>query len=78
MNRSGHRARTQFAEVSDWFNARNCHDPFAFESICEVLGIDPNSLRRGLQRLRHQAKPGPQDEMNGTLHNRRIRRRVGG
>lgn len=58
MNRTGRSAVLQFREVNDWFNARNCHDLFAFESICEVFGIDPGWLRSGLRALRAEGKAG--------------------
>jgi hypothetical protein len=28
-----------------WFQSRSQSEPFAFESICDVLGIDPGYLR---------------------------------
>jgi|HubBroStandDraft_4_1064222.scaffolds.fasta_scaffold51562_2 hypothetical protein len=58
MNRTGRSAVVQFREVNGWFNARNCHDLFAFESICEVFGIDPGWLRSGLRALRAEGNAG--------------------
>jgi hypothetical protein len=55
MNRTGRSAELRFREVNDWFSARNCHDLFAFESICEIFGIDPGWLRSGLRALRAEA-----------------------
>jgi len=57
-NRTNRRALVQFREVSDWFNARNCHDLFAFETICDFFGIDPGSLRRGLRIASSDGKTG--------------------
>ncbi len=57
-NRTSRRALIQFREVNDWFNARNCHDLFAFETICEFFGIDPGSLRRALRVACSDGKTG--------------------
>jgi len=57
VNCTGRHARARFREVNDWFNARNCHDLFAFESICEVFGIDPPSVRRALRRMGAYGRP---------------------
>jgi hypothetical protein len=53
MNRSDREALLEFREVNNWFNARNSHDLFAFETICDVLSINPGWMRRCLQALRH-------------------------
>jgi hypothetical protein len=53
MNRSDHEALLELREVNNWFNARNSRDLFAFETICDVLGINPVWMRRCLQALRH-------------------------
>ena len=37
-----------FGEAEDWFLEENGDWPFAFENICDVLGIDPHYLRQGL------------------------------
>jgi hypothetical protein len=52
MNRRNREVSLEFREVSDWFAAGNCEGVFAFEHICEVLGIDAGWVRRSLQRLR--------------------------
>ncbi len=43
--------RREFAELNHWFKARNQVGPFAFESICEALAVDPEDLRRSLDSL---------------------------
>lgn len=35
-----------------WLKNRNCSSPFAFESICDQLGLDSGYIRRGLQIAR--------------------------
>jgi hypothetical protein len=60
MNQTSRNAAAEFLEVTKWFNARNQRDLFAFESICEVLGIDPAALRRRLRTLRAGRTGGTQ------------------
>ncbi|HEY9159193.1 hypothetical protein [Candidatus Binatus sp.] len=44
--------REQFAEVQRWFHAEaGIHSPFSFEYVCDVLGIEPTSLRERLGLL---------------------------
>lgn len=44
--------RAQFDEVQRWFHAAaGIHSPFCFEYVCEVLGIEPVSLRSRLELL---------------------------
>jgi hypothetical protein len=50
----GRRGRRLFAEAEEWFAAEDDGWPFAFTSICQALGFDPEYLRRGLARWRDQ------------------------
>jgi hypothetical protein len=44
--------REQFEEVSAWFESREAaRTPFSFESVCDVLGIEPSTLRKQLKTL---------------------------
>jgi hypothetical protein len=44
--------RKQFDEVQRWFHAeRGIHSPFSFENVCDVLGIEPVSLRARLELM---------------------------
>src|SRR6202795_3232243 len=44
--------REQFDEVQRWFHAEaGIHSPFSFEYVCDVLGIEPASLRSRLGLL---------------------------
>jgi hypothetical protein len=44
--------REQFDEVQRWFHAEaGIHIPFSFEYVCDVLGIEPTSLRAQLGSL---------------------------
>jgi len=41
--------REQFEEVQHWFNSEaGCRSPFSFEYVCDVLTIEPETLRRRL------------------------------
>jgi len=47
-----------FLEAQQWIMAGNQAGPFAYDNICETLGIEPQSLRarlKSLRRLRQQA-----------------------
>jgi hypothetical protein len=41
----------QFEEVSGWFKATGVPELFAFENICEILGLEPDRMRRWLETL---------------------------
>jgi hypothetical protein len=60
--------RQIFAETEAWFADRRADGPFAFETICHTLGIDPNFLRKGLRQWRFQ-------QING-MNPRRLARRA--
>lgn len=40
--------RRMFFEPEAWISDRTARGPFAFEAICEALGIEPNRLRDGI------------------------------
>lgn len=53
------RRRREFYAAKKWLNAPNNEDwVFSFVNVCEALGLDPNYLRRGLNRwvANHGAK----------------------
>ena len=43
-----HRGRRLFDEVTQWLGAKETGWLYSFESICEVLGLDANAVRRRL------------------------------
>ncbi len=55
MDRRTVRARRDFQEVCQWFYAENQEGLFAYEHLCEALGIHPGPLRRWLRSLRCDA-----------------------
>ncbi len=44
------RGQALFAEAQLWFWGKDSDSLFSFVSICEVFGLDPAFLRRGLMR----------------------------
>lgn len=60
------RGKRIFSEARNWLWSDRDDWPFAYQNVCDVLGIDANYLRRGLVRWkqnRHLAKtiPGRHD-----------------
>src|ERR1700676_5676516 len=52
VNSSRRCDREQYDEVQRWFHAEaGIHSPFSFEYVCDVLGIEPGSLRGRLGML---------------------------
>ncbi|SRR5712692_5282441 len=50
--------RILFYEAREWVNARNRKGLFAFESLCETLGIEPSRLRGALEQRRIRKQGG--------------------
>ena len=50
--------RRLFVEAEGWLMDRGGGGAFAFETVCETLGIDPSCLREGLRRWRLQQLDG--------------------
>lgn len=48
-NAKGHRKRAEFNEVDSWIRSRTTSSPFAFESICDSLGFNPDAIRCALK-----------------------------
>ena len=40
--------KERFREVEGWFMRKGNHWLFSFENVCELLGLDPQYVRRGL------------------------------
>jgi hypothetical protein len=56
-SRNGNQRRL-FVDAEGWLMDRRADGPFAFETVCETLGIDPSCLREGLRRWRTQQLDG--------------------
>jgi hypothetical protein len=54
------RDRIEFAEVAQWFESGGGSSPFSFDYVCDVLELEPESFRRQLRILPHQALPTKQ------------------
>lgn len=50
--------RRLFVEAEAWLMDRKSDGPFAFETVCGNLGIEPSCLREGLRRWRLQQLDG--------------------
>lgn len=44
------RSRTMFKQADEWFDSEETGWIFAFESVCDALGVDPAHVRTGLRR----------------------------
>ena len=57
---NGKRALRLAKEAEEWFLSDDVHWPFSFVSICSVLGLDPDYIRRGLKHWQeHYPELGP-------------------
>lgn len=59
------RGRRLFGEVATWFESPDKGWLYAFERICEMLDLDPDYIRLGLQRW-HGTASIPQTLSNGV------------
>jgi hypothetical protein len=50
------RNRLAFADARDWINSRSRYSIFAFRNLCEIIGINPDSLKRELNRIRRNSR----------------------
>jgi hypothetical protein len=63
--------RKAFGEAETWILDRRAKGPFAFVSICEALGIQPDHLREGIRQWRLQLSDGRDSR---RLQRRSVRR----
>ena len=63
--------RKAFGEAETWILDRRAQGPFAFVSVCEALGIQPDHLRDGIRKWRAQLSDGPDSR---RLQRRSVRR----
>ena len=52
----GGKKRRLFEEAEEWIFSADRDWVFSFASVCRVLGVDPNYLRKGLDRWRHLSR----------------------
>ncbi len=48
------RGRALFRDSEQWITSKDATHYFSFENICELLGIDAQSVRRSLHRWREE------------------------
>jgi hypothetical protein len=53
------RSRRLFQEAEEWLLEEDSSWPFSFESICTVLGIDPQYFRQQMKRWKEQLLAQP-------------------
>lgn len=46
-----------FRDASAWIESQEREWPFSYENICEVLGLNPEYIRKGLSKWRQQRGP---------------------
>ena len=51
------RNRLLYADARDWINSRSRYSIFAFRNLCEIVGINPDALKRELHRIRRGESP---------------------
>src|SRR5690242_20016743 len=50
--------RRMFVEAQAWIYDRTARGPFAFEAVCDALGIEPQRLREGIREWCLQLSAG--------------------
>lgn len=48
------RRRALYDDAAEWIASRDRREPFAFENVCDALGLHPDAVRRALARERAQ------------------------
>jgi len=70
LDADSRRGRRLFREADEWFRSADTSWAFAFESVCDVLGLNQDYVRGGLARLRRRRS-------DGASHRHRLRRMSG-
>ena len=60
-------------QAEAWFRT-NGYSPFSFPNVCDVLGLEPDAVRKALQRLR--AKSAPPSVLGRNRYRGNIRRKL--
>jgi hypothetical protein len=81
MSAKSRRRRILFYEARDWMNSKNSKGLFAYETLCEALGIDAARLRKMLDQHRRailceQRSGKPQQHLKVPYLRPRMRRSV--
>jgi len=51
------KGRLLFEGAEEWIESGEREWPFSYENICEILGLNPGYIRRGLSKWRQQRSP---------------------
>jgi hypothetical protein len=62
-------------EAEFWIHSHRRHSPFSFIVVCEMLGLDPDAVRKTLQRMKFD-NVSPRKALPRARHNVRIPGRV--
>ncbi len=62
-------------EAEFWIHSHRRHSPFSFVVVCEMLGLDPDAVRKTLRRLKSE-NVSPRKALPRARHNVRIPGRV--
>jgi hypothetical protein len=54
MFSSDRRSQQLFLDAEEWFADDDREWPFAFENVCEFLGLEPGYMRNGLKALKER------------------------
>ena len=57
---SGRRNQRLFREAAEWFDSSDASWPFAFEYICDALGLEPEWIRQLIRRREARRTAGAQ------------------
>ena len=76
MNAKSRQRKILFFEVREWMNSKHRTGLFAYETLCEALGIDAGRLRRMLERQRREIQSGRAPAQQNRLWVTRTRPRL--
>jgi len=62
-------------EAEFWIHSHRRHSPFSFIVVCEMLGLDPEAVRKTLRRMKDD-NVSPRQALPRARHNVRIPGRV--
>jgi len=62
-------------EAEFWIHSHRGHSPFSFVVVCEMLGLDPDAVRKTLKRMKSE-HVSPRKALPRARHNVRIPGRV--
>ena len=65
------KSKIRFNKVEEWFNRRDKEWIFSFDNVCELLGLDPEYIRRRLLEAQGEAA-----EENKPVHHHGMRNRA--